>query len=220
MKRAIIGCGIIKSDIEQIVESLPYECDVFWMDESLHDRPERLHDVLQEKINELCDYDEIILTFMLCGNGLLGLKSETSRLVFMLGDDCVYATMCDRADYSDLRRTSIFTSRAWLNTKKNTLEEYERSVKRYGEKRAKSIFEMMYKNYKNIVYMQLEPEVSLASKQKAENMAKQLGLELLYKEGSLDFYKELFDVSHASSRICVLEPGNAVTADMFMRSAK
>ncbi len=220
MKRAIIGCSIIKNDILDIIENLPYECDVFWMDENLHDSPEKLHAALQEKIDELSDYDEIILSFMLCGNALLGIKSETSRLVFMIADDCIYATMCHRDDYSELRKTSIFTSHGWLNTKKNTMSDYERSVKRYGEKRAKQIFNMMYKNYKNVVYMKLEGDVSPENRQKAEEMAQKLELELLYRDGSLDFYRELFDRSRSSSRICVLEPGNAVSMNIFMGDKK
>lgn len=220
MKRAIIGCSIIKSDISDIIEGLPYECDVFWMDENLHDFPEKLHAALQEKIDELSDYDEIILSFMLCGNALLGIKSETSRLIFMIADDCIYATMCQRKDYPELRKTSIFTSRGWLSTKRNMMSEYERSAKRYGEERAKRIFEMMYKNYKHAVYMQLEDTVSDENRQKAEEMASKLGLELLYRDGSLDFYRELFDINRSSSRICVLEPGNAVSMNIFMGEKK
>lgn len=220
MKRAIIGCSIIKNDILGIIEKLPYECDVFWMDEELHDSPEKLHKVLQEKIDELADYDEIILSFMLCGNALLGIKSDTSRLVFMIADDCIYATMCHRDDYSELRKTSIFTSHGWLNTRKNTMTDFSRSVKRYGEERAQQIFKMMYKNYKNVVYMKLEDEISPENRQKAEEMAQRLGLELLYRDGSLDFYRELFDRSGSSDRICVLEPGNAVSMDIFMGDKK
>lgn len=214
MKRAIVGCGIIKRDIEHLLNDLPYEADIFWLDEKLHEFPENLNKVLQEKIDELTDYDEIILAYMLCGNGLLGIKSNNARLRFIKGDDCIYANLCHRADYADLRRSSIFLSHGWLSTTRNSLAEYERSLEKYGERRTKLIYETMYKNYKHVAYMKLDDTISEEDKQKVEQMAGIMNVEPIYVDGSLELFKDLFYLRE-NDKICVLEIGKEVTTELF-----
>ena len=214
MKRAIIGCGIIKSDIEPIVESLPYEADVFWLDAELHNVPENLKNVLQEKINELRDCDEIIITYALCGNAMLGIKSDTSTLIFIRGDDCIYADMCHRDDYMDLRRSSIFLSRGWLSTRRNADVMYQETLAKYGERRTKMIYEAMYGNYRHLVYMKLEDEVDDETMAKLEKLSEIMDTDILILEGSLEMYRELLELKD-SEHIARLEPGTEVTMDIF-----
>ena len=214
MKRAIIGCGIIRSDIEPIVESLSYEADVFWLDPELHNVPENLKTVLQEKIDELGDYDEIIITYALCGNALLGIKSGTSTLIFIRGDDCIYADMCHRDDYMDLRRSSIFLSRGWLSTRRNADVMYQETLEKYGERRTRMIYETMYGNYKHLVYMKLEDEVDPETMQKLEKLSEIMDTDILILEGSLEMYRELLELKD-SVHIARLEPGTEVTMDIF-----
>ena len=214
MKRAIIGCGIIRNDIESIVKSLPYEADVFWLDADLHNIPENLKTVLQEKIDELCDYDEIIITYALCGNALLGIKSNHSKLIFIKGDDCIYANMCHRSDYMDLRSSSIFLSRGWLSTRRNADVMYRQTLEKYGERRTKMIYDAMYGNYKHLVYMKLEDEVDDETMEKLEKLAEVMDTDILILDGSLEMYQELLELKD-SEHIIRLEPGTPVTLDMF-----
>lgn len=215
MKRAIVGCGIIRKDIEHLLEDLPYEADVFWLDEKLHEFPDNLRKVLQEKIDELSDYDEIILGYMLCGNGLLGIKSEKSKLRFIKGDDCIYANLCHREDYSDLRRCSLFLSHGWLSTTRNSLAEYERTLEKYGEERTQMIYEALYKNYKYVTYMQLDDEICEEDKLKMDQMAQVMNVEPLYIRGSLDLFKDLFYLKD-NDKICVLDADKEITTQIFM----
>ena len=215
MKRAIVGCGIIRKDIEHLLTALPYEADIFWLDEKLHEFPEKLRDALQEKINELEDYDEIILGYLLCGNGLLGIKSGNSKLRFIKGDDCIYANLCHREDYSELRRTSIFLSNGWLSTNRNGLTEYQRTLEKYGEKRTKMIYEAMYKNYKYVAYMQLDEEVTDDHRKKVSELAEVMDVEPLYVQGSLQLFEDLFQLKD-NEKIYILEPGTEITAEIFM----
>lgn len=215
MKRAIIGCSMIKEDIEKLLEHLPYEADIIWMDEHLHAVPTKLHDALQEKINELQDYDEIILTYLLCGNALLGIKSEHSVLRFLRGDDCIYADLCLREDYSQIRFASIFLSHGWLGTERNGLAEYERSLERYGEARTRRIWDMMYKNYKNLVYMKLDSDddtIPEEDRERVEKMAELAKLEIKCLQGSTEMYARLFSLADDPG-IAVIEAGHEITAE-------
>ena len=215
MKRAIVGCGIIKQDIEHLLNDLPYEADVFWLDEKLHEFPDNLRKVLQEKIDELTDYDEIILGYMLCGNGLLGIKSGKSTLRFIKGDDCIYANLCHRDDYTALRSSSIFLSHGWLSTNRNSLSEYQKTVEKYGEKRAKRIYDAMYKNYKHVAYMQLDDEISEEDRLKVDEMAQIMTVEPLYVKGSLELFRDLFYLKE-NDKIYVLDADKEITMEIFM----
>ena len=214
MKRAVIGCGIIRRDIEKMVEDLPYEADVFWLDEELHNTPPKLRDVLQEKIDELSDCDEIILTYLLCGNALVGIGSDTSRIRFLRGDDCIYAQMCLCPEYRELRPRSFFLSHGWLSTGRNSLEEYNGMVAKYGEKRARRIYDALYRNYRNVVYMKLGGEVPEEDREKVLQFAELAHVEPLYMDGSLDLYRKLLWLEDCPE-VIVLQPGERVTENMF-----
>ena len=49
MKRAIICCGIIYQDIEDVLKSLPYEADIIQLPPKLHNHPDQLTSQLQEE---------------------------------------------------------------------------------------------------------------------------------------------------------------------------
>ncbi len=215
MKRAIIGCSMIREDIEKLLENLPYEADIVWMDEHLHAVPSKLHDALQEKIDELKDYDEIILTYLLCGNALLGIKSDSSVLRFLRGDDCIYADLCLREDYSQVRFASIFLSHGWLGTERNGLSEYEKSVERYGEKRARHIWDVMYKNYKNLVYMKLDSDddtIPEEDRERVNRMAELTNLQIKCLRGSTEMYARLLSLAEDPG-IAVIEKGHEITVE-------
>ncbi len=147
---------MIKKDIEPLIKGLGYEYELIWLDETLHNTPQKLHDTLQETIDSLSDCDEIILTYLLCGNALVGIKSDHSELRFLKGDDCICACMSLREDYKQLRTSAIFLSSGWLSSQRSPLTEYDALLQKYGEKRTKTVYNAMYRNYKNIVYMKMD----------------------------------------------------------------
>ena len=214
MERAVIGCGIIRSDIQELVDGLPYEAEVIWLDEELHNRPEKLREEIQKQIDRLSGCGEIVLTYLLCGNALLGIGSDTSRIRFIKGDDCIYAALCSLPEYRDLRSRSFFLSHGWLNTKRNSIEDYRQTAEKYGEKRARRIYDALYRNYRNVVYMRMDGKTPEGDEEKVDQFASITGLEPLYLDGSLELYRKLLYLEE-DERIAVLEPGERVSEKMF-----
>lgn len=211
MKRAIIACGTVKEDLEPIINNIDYEAEVVWMDKSLHSVPQNLNAELQKTIDSLSDCDEIILTYLLCGNALLGLKSEHSVLRFLKGDDCIYADLCCRADYKDLRCSSFFISHGWMDTERNILVDYQNAVARYGEKRAKHIWEVMYKNYKHLAYMELSDNDVLTAEEQAriDAMAEYANVDVIHVRGSMEMYERLLSLKDDPA-VAVIEKGHEI----------
>lgn len=215
MKRVILGCGVIKKDIEPLIADLDYEADVIWMDDKLHNKPEKLHDALQKQIDELSDYDEIILTFLLCGNGLLGIKSDTSVLRFLKGEDCIYANLCERDDYKELRTSCFFLSHGWLGTEGRSLHEFDRSCEKYGEKRARRIFAAMYRNYKHLAFMTLLPDDPGMDEREAETVkrfAELAEVDVIELKGTDALYRRLLSLEDDPA-VSVIPKGHVICLD-------
>lgn len=215
VKKALLACEIIKDELCQVLEESNEDFDVIWLEEALHERPERLNLEIKKKISELTDYDQIYLSYGLCGNALIGVKAENCEIFFPKIDDCIKGLMYFDPELSEMRRCSVFVSCGWLNTKNNTCIEYNRTYEKYGKEKAQQIFKTMYGNYKNVIYMQSEDEVSEDMIAKSEEMAKNLELELKYREASLNIYRELL-TGKESERIGRIKDGEEINFEMFL----
>ena len=214
MKRILIGCEILKNELIEIMEKDQLQMDAVWLDEDLHNHPEKLQVELQKKIDELDCYDEAILSYGLCGNALLGITATHCDLIYPLVEDCICGVMCECESLSEMRKDSIFTSKAWLSTRNPFAEEYRRTVEKYGEDTAKMIFDMMYAHYNNVVYMQTETEVDPQWKKAAEDMAEKLELKLCYIPANFHLYERLLSVKEGSD-IRRLKKGDTIGFDDF-----
>ena len=91
MKRILIGCEILKNELIEIIEKNQLKMDTVWLDEDLHNHPEKLKVELQTKIDELDGYDEVILSYGLCGNAMLGITATHCDLIYPRVEDCITA---------------------------------------------------------------------------------------------------------------------------------
>ncbi|NLZ38430.1 MAG: DUF1638 domain-containing protein [Firmicutes bacterium] len=211
---AIVGCSVIKGDLLPLLTDLPYEADIFWLDEKLHDVPEKLHTAIQKQLDALPDYDHIILTFMQCGNALVGIKSQ-AYLHFLISDDCIGAYLNGRDDYNKLRTSCIFLSHGWLSTKNNMISQYHYAVNKYGEEKAKIIFRAIYNRYKEIAFIRFSgDEVAEAEQEKLRKLAELTGMTVRYLNGSLELFRKLLYFENAEN-ICVLPPNTEIAMQIF-----
>ena len=219
VKRALIGCEIIQSEIEDIILKKNISIDTFWLEESLHNHPLKLKDELQKKIDELYDYDEILLSFGFCGKGLDGICSKHSVLYYVGLDDCVEAYMIeDREELALLRTKCIFTSKAWLNTKNNTVNEYEKSIEKYGQKRTDRIYNAMYAHYKHLLYMQVDDgQIQAEEHEKINRTCEIMGCVPQFKSASLSVYEDLLDCRQ-TEYIKKAPKGYTITAKDFAKN--
>lgn len=222
MKKAIIGCGLIKKDIVGLMDKIDYEYKEFWMDPNYHNFPEKLKEAIIREIEAIDEtnekvptYDEIILTFGLCGQALLGISSRTAIVTFIKGDDCIFADLHSRDDYKELRSSCIFSSNGWLSSRGNILDEYNAMSEKYGEKRAKRMYIALYKNYKHICYMKLENDIIEEDKEKLKDMEQVTGLDTIVRDGSLDLYEDLL-YGRRNEFIKTIRPGEKTTLKDFM----
>lgn len=70
--------------IRYVIKKYEMDIPVIWMDRRLHNDVENLHRMIQKQINENQDAEEILLSYGLCGNAVLGLYSAETKLIFQL----------------------------------------------------------------------------------------------------------------------------------------
>ena len=214
MKKAFIACGLLKPDLELLIDEIKPELDIFWLDAKLHSSPEKLKNEIQETVNSLSGYDQIILSYALCGNALIGLSATTADIYYLKTDDCISALMCEHSCLFDLRRRSLFTNRSWLASSLAGNDEVSYTIEKYGEEQAKEIIDMMYTHYKNTVYMQTEEVIDEQVLQKAQKLADYTTTELTFEPASMDVYRALLN-GKKHDLIFTLKKGDTIAFDDF-----
>ena len=215
MKILLIGCGIVQIELKEALRSSQYEMDTVWMDNNLHEYPDKLRVAIQEVIDKSDNYDLILLGFGLCGKALENIKATHCDLLFPLTDDCISTFMCGNCELKKLRSSSIFTSRGWLNAENEYQNEYEMAIKKYGIKRADRIMSMMYQHYKNYIYIQTESDISDENLEEAKFRANQMHLDFAIVVGSIDIYRDLLTLNETEN-IGRVKKGDFITASKFL----
>ncbi|OAA90513.1 DUF1638 domain-containing protein [Clostridium ljungdahlii] len=173
MKIKIIACEVMKEEILSI-EPLPNE-EFGFVTMGYHLHPKKLAKELQEIIDKSLGYDRVILAFGLCGGAARGLKATNCALTIPRVHDCISIFLSsDKGCVCDFKKEmgTLYLSRGWMITEKSILSDHQRVLEKYGEKKALSILNRMYGDYKKVLFIGtgslLQDEVMLQSKQIAK----------------------------------------------------
>jgi hypothetical protein len=154
-KKKIIGCAAV---IEEMLPVLPPEIPYEILDFGLHFRPENLKNALQEAIDRSADDAEtLILGYGLCSNSAVGLKApEATSLVIPKVHDCIAMFFGSHESYMKEMKTvsgTFFLAKGFIEAGDTPLDEYHRTVERYGRERADRVMKTMFGHYKRILFV-------------------------------------------------------------------
>ena len=158
MKNLIIACENLKDEItllcKEITENynIKYMPYIIYIDSKYHNTPDKLNLKLQEIIDKNNEFKTIILLYGQCGNAILGLKSEYSKLAFPKVSDCISLYLGGDEKRKNLKkseRTYFFTKR-YIENDNSLYNEIIKMKEKYGDKKAIKIYKMMMDNYKYI----------------------------------------------------------------------
>ena len=216
MKQLLIACETIRNEVELALKNQAVEIETVWMVNTLHDSPERLRDALQIEINKAEeDYDELIFAYGFCGNGLLGLKSEKATLIIPKYGDCIDILLCETENLERIRTNTYFLTEGWLKGE-NTLDiEYERNLKKYGEKRAKWINDKMFNHYKDLMLIDTGAFDVAAALPRVNHIGELIGLDVIIGKACITPLEKLI-TGQWDENFCVIPPGRASDHEDFM----
>ncbi|MBK5243478.1 MAG: DUF1638 domain-containing protein [Eubacteriaceae bacterium] len=216
MKRLLIVCETIRNEVELALKNQAVEIETLWMPNTLHDSPERLRDALQIEINKAEEeYDELLFAYGNCGNGLLGLKSTKATMIIPKYGDCIDIVLSETANLERIRTTTYFLTEGWLKGEKTLDIEYERNLKKYGERRAKMIMNMMFKHYKNLMLIDTGAFDVKETLPRVNDIGKLIGLEVIVRQGSISPLKKLVS-GQWDEKFCVIPPGRPTDYNDFL----
>ena len=144
---ALISCMVMNRELSRLASESPNIVRTWWLRQGLHDTPQILHDELQrlideieaenEKLKKQHRFDQIVLGYGLCSNGVIDLKTRSLPLVVARCDDCISLFLGSADRYRELFRKYpgiYWYTPGWMEQSFTpSLENYEAMRQEYLE---------------------------------------------------------------------------------------
>jgi len=190
-KNIIIACQTLYDELNLAIKQTHSEYPVIWVDSEYHIDPSRLRTKLQQEIDSLDGFDNIILAYGCCGNAIIDLTASTANLIFPKTDDCISMVLSKPGQKFQRMKATYFLTKGWIESSKGLMMEYTNALKRYGEKMTKKIFKLMLKHYNKLMLIDTGAYNVPDYLDKAEKIAAITDLELIVEKGGLWLLKKL-----------------------------
>ena len=211
----LIACEMLRDELLLAMERTQVRPEIIWLEKGLHDRPERLRNVLQETIDAASKaYDTILLGVAYCGGALDGIRSGEARLAVPRFDDCIRMLLSTKPGESAADCRSMYFTRQWMISDCYIVREFEEYCRTYGERRGKRIIQAMIRNYRELRLLDSGAfDVPPYEAQLAEDAAA-LGLKHRVQTGSVRVLEKLLR-QQFDDEFFVLPPGEVLTQRQF-----
>ena len=230
----LIACEVLARECHAVVARAKRPIDLELLQQGLHDLgPDGMRERLQEAIDATEGYDEILLGYGLCSNGIVGLKARAATLVVPRAHDCISLFLGSAKRYQDefeREPGTYYFSGGWLERDKDmkhppgsTVNErlgigksFAEYAAEYGEENARYLVKTLGEgltHYTRIVFIQmgLGPEGAFeeAARQRAE--AEALRFEKLV--GDLGLLQRLVDGDTSGDEVLIVPSGGTIRPD-------
>jgi hypothetical protein len=150
MMTELICCKTIEAELKMAMEMTELEYPINWLEPNLHNTPHKLNSALQEIFDSL-HCDRLIMVMGFCGNSVAGLRTGCFETVLPRVDDCISLLLGIKNRMAiEREKGTYFLSKGWLDGEHDIWSEYKHAAEKYGEKKGKAIFDLMFSNYKRI----------------------------------------------------------------------
>lgn len=207
-KWLVISCAMLSDELKAVYRNYNADCKVLWMKKALHKYPQDLKKSVQSVIDEHQEYESILLTYGLCGNGTLGIKSERTRLVIPRFHDCIHQLA------GEVVPGHLYLTKAWTSDQDAIFQQSRTILKTYGAGQGAEILHKIYDGYTDIDVIdtgsyEVEPVMQYA---KRAAIVKPFHINQI--QGSTAVLEKLLTGRWDEDFIC-LEPGEELTRKHF-----
>ncbi len=206
-------------------EPSPHEITIAFLEQGLHNEPDRLRVTLQAAIDAApTDIDAVLIVYGLCSNGIQGVRAGSVPLVVPRAHDCITLFLGSRQRYAEYFRDhpgTYWYTAGWIDTGTQPgRERYERSleayIEEYGEENGRYIMEMTeggwVKNYKNAAYVDLGIADGRRHRAYTKECADYFGWTCDFLKGDPRLIEALFAGDWDPDDFLVVRPGHTVLA--------
>ncbi len=213
MNNIIVACEMIRDEVLTAMSQTGCTDPVEWVDDTLHLYPAKLRVGLQVVIDRVDapTVDHLLFAFGYCGNAFVGLRSGSATVVLPRVNDCTEMLTCNLPQRPV---GSYFLTRGWMDSDKALAGEYDHYVRRYGEKRAQRIMNVLLAHYTSMTLVDTGAYDVEALRGRAQALADRLGLTLQVLPGTIQTLTRLFSAQWDDGFV-IVPPHTEVTMDHF-----
>ncbi len=208
-KRMLIACTMQMDVIKYVMKKHDIRLPILWMNRSLHRNSQKLHACIQEGINRNQDVDEILLSYGLCGNAVVGLCSDHTKLIYPAFDDCICQILYtgnEKSKHIEEEKGCYYLTREWTIDKESIVSQCNMIYERYGEEYGKKMIHEIYSGYHSIVVVQTGAYVVEEIMNFVDKAAEYTGMRVKMQEGSCKVIENLL-LGNYDKTIIQLNPG-------------
>ncbi len=216
--KVVIACATV---IEEMLPLLPPGVGHRVLDFGLHTDPAKLKKALQDAIDDAESdpaVDTIILGYGLCSQGVVGLKSSRATLVVPKVDDCIAIFLGSGSNYKAQAKSepgTYYLTKGWIEVGESPFSEYEKTVQKYGQKRAERIYQLMLKNYKRLALINTGQYDLERYRDYARRTAERFALRYEEIEGSTELVMKMINGPWDGDFV-VAKPGESLELECFL----
>lgn len=217
MKYFVIACNIMRDELLRFQTN---GISFVFLEQSLHRTPQKMKVVIQEEMDkaEKWEGDYIILSYGLCSNGIVGVKSKSHSIVIPRVHDCIALFLGSWERYMGEHKKepgTYYLTKGWIEEGKSPLGIYQEYCQRYDKETAEWVIREELKNYTRIALVDNGLHLLESHREHAKENARFFNMKYEEIQGSLEFFGKMLQGSWDSDFI-ILKPGEEVTQDLFL----
>jgi len=195
--------------------------EIRYLDQGLHMTPKKMAPLIQEQIDLVTGrFDEIVLGYGLCANGIVGVQARKEGLYVPRSHDCIAFFMGSCEAYLTAikkRPGTFYLTSGWIEDRKDPLSYMEdKYVPRMGRETAEWGMKEELKHYSHFVLINTGVgDLDRMRRQTLEN-AKFFGKEYEEIPGSLALLRKMIMEPLRDKDFIFIEPGGSVRQNMFL----
>ncbi len=216
-KLLVLACSVMEKEIRQFQNG---QMELKTFDYGLHRTPENMAEALQGEIDQISgeDYDQIVLGYGLCSNGIVGVHSKKHTLVIPRVHDCITLFLGSIESYRNQSAEhpgTYYLTPGWIERGETPLSKYGSYAKSYGDETARWVLHEEMKNYTRVAFINTGVYEIDFYRKIAQQNAEFLNLSFQELEGCPTLFRELVCGPWEKSFL-VIEKGNSVKQEMFL----
>jgi len=217
MKYLVIACNIMKNELLRFQTN---GISFVFLEQSLHRTPQKMKGVVQEEMDKAENWegDYIILSYGLCSNGIVGVKSKSHSIVIPRVHDCIALFLGSWEKYMEEHKKepgTYYLTKGWIEEGKSPIGIYKEYCQRYDKETAEWAIKEELKNYTRIALVDMGVDLSETHREHAKENARFLHLRYEEINGSLAFFEKMLR-GWWSEDFIILKPGQEVTQELFL----
>ena len=236
MRLKFVICKVLQKEAYLCAAKSSNVVDIVPMEQGLHNTPDVLRTEVQKELEKLADvagnkYDAVLLGYVLCGNGITGLRCAIP-LVVPRAHDCITLLLGSKERYRevfDQRPGTYYYSSGWLEYSERGGDRveypqksgwvrqmtYEHLREQYGEDNARYLVEVMASweaSYSDGTLIAFPFDARLRLEEKVRKICDEKGWRFSTLPGDLALVRRLLDGEWDDGDFLVLQPREQIKA--------